>query len=160
MKTKILIFIPSIVNCGPTNVVLTLIENLDLNHFDVNLVYLWGENKEYVKLLESKCSNVYKLHGISIRSFASLLKLTANLKPKIVHSHCLIPDLFTYFLKLAFKVKVISTVHCNLKEDYKKEYNKFKSKVFFLIHTKILKKFNKVITVSTSANQCLKFKRM
>ena len=158
MKTKVLIFIPSIVNCGPTNVVLALIENLELDNFDVHLVYLWGENNIYLDLLKRKCSKIYKLQGISVKSLISLFKLVIQLQPALIHSHCLIPDIFTYFLKLTSDVKVMSTVHCNLKEDYKREYGKLKSNLFFFIHKNILKRFHKVITVSESASRCLEFK--
>lgn len=156
---KCIIFFPSIENCGPTNVVLSIINNISLDSVDIYAVYLWGADKKNEELLKDKCNVILKLDGFSFKSFVKFKEFIKEIKPDIIHSHCFVPDVFTGLMSKFTKklnVKTLSTVHCNLKEDYFTEYRKIKTFFFLNIHKFFLLKFNSVVTVSNSAAECLK----
>ena len=155
---KCIIFFPSIENCGPTNVVLSIINNIPIDCVDIYAVYLWGDDKKNEEFLKDKCNATLKLDGFSFKSFKKFKSFIMEIKPDIIHSHCFVPDFFTGLMSNFTKklnIRTLSTVHCNLKEDYFTEYTKIKASIFLLVHKFILHKFNSVVTVSKSAANCL-----
>jgi glycosyltransferase involved in cell wall biosynthesis len=109
---KIAFILPKLVNKGPILVVKDLIEVLS-NNVDLIDVFYFDEVCE----LELKC-NCYRI------SFFS--KLDFN-KYDVVHSHMLRPDLFIWLNrnKNHSKVKFISTLHQNIFDNLKADYNGF-----------------------------------
>ncbi|MEC6909354.1 glycosyltransferase [Photobacterium piscicola] len=148
---NILIFFPSIDNGGPTNVVLSLLKGLNKNkNINIHAVYFWGDNDNNLDVINSCCDSIYKLDKVNLKSLYKLLAIIKEIKPDIVHSHCLVPDFFNYILSLCYSYKSVSTLHCNLDEDYINEYGFIKSHSYKFIHKYILMKINNVVSVSKS----------
>lgn len=74
-------------------------------------------------------------------------------KYDIIHSHMLRPDLYIYFnRKLIKKAKTFTTLHQYNYEYLKNDYNIFLSFFVSLIWTKVLKSFDKVVTLTLHMN--------
>ena len=155
MSMKILFIVPSVDSNGPTNVVLSLIEKLSDLDVELYFAYFWGDDIKNIKFIKSNCKDVLNLKKFSIKSIYKLNLFLRKIKIDIIHSHCLLPDVVTPLATLFSPTKKITTVHCNLLEDYTKEYPKFKAKIYFKIHTFFLNFYDRVTTVSDSASSCL-----
>lgn len=149
-KIKLAFIVSSIENCGPVNVVLNIILNLDLNKFDIMLISIKKLSSDYYKNFEQYC-----ILGIVILENKNYLeKLCKNLD--IIHSHGYYPDKYVSQLQNN-KIKKFTTVHCMLFKDYIQEYGILKGFIGALSHIQILKtkQFNQIVACSKSVYQYL-----
>lgn len=154
---KILFIINYLKNSGPTRILLNTIKNLDSNMFEINLLTL--KNKDDKTLLENiknKGVNVVNMNfnnnSIIIANIGKIRRIIDDIKPNIVHSHGIIPDL----ISSKGEHKKICTLHSNINEDYLNFYGKNKGKFFCKIHSRILNKFDLVCCCSESVYNSVK----
>lgn len=147
MKKRIAFLVPSIINCGPLNVVLNLVANLDKDKFDIMLISLRksiDEDSSYINLFLKEC--VLGIKYLNERSEA-LVSLSHELD--IIHSHGLYPDMLLARLKNN-KVKKVSTIHIMPFKDYPQEHGFIKGKLGALLHIMTLNLFHFDAIVSCS----------
>lgn len=153
-KIKLVYVVTFIKNVGVYNVVSNLLKNIDKNKYELVIVSCIEDNDENeIKKLKELGINYYCLgFKRKIDAFVfGTLKLKRILKiinPQIVHSHAIIAD--SIVSRLSKKYKKITTVHCNIEEDYKYHYGKVKSAIILKLHIGLLKKFDEVIGCSKS----------
>lgn len=154
MKKKIAFLVPSIINCGPLNVVLNLVSNLDKDKFDIMLISLRKstyEDNSYVNLFLKEC--VLGIRYLSKKS-ESLINLSKELD--IIHSHGLYPDILLARLKNN-KVKKVSTIHIMPFKDYPQEHGFIKGKMGAFLHIMVLNlyHFDAIVSCSESVRKNL-----
>lgn len=153
---KVLFLIPSITRCGPTNVAFNIITYLKKNGVEIFLCYFWlGENPD-VDFVNQNSRSHYYIGGSIFSSLIKFLFLIYKLKPDICHSHGLIFDFFSYFSSIIFrKTKFVSTLHCNIDEDYDTTYfaRPLKGSIYKRLHKFTLKHLYMVFPVSNSASK-------
>ena len=151
-KIKLCYVINSFKNCGPCNIVLSMIREIDREKFNVSLINLLDDNdKEYIKLLNELDVNVINLN------FPKKVKTLLNRKKikkvindydfDIVHVHGHITAMITKDIN-AYKVL---TVHNKLYEDLKKSYGPIKGFIINCLYINSMKSFDKVIACSRSS---------
>ncbi|WP_371338440.1 MULTISPECIES: glycosyltransferase family 4 protein [Klebsiella pneumoniae complex] len=102
-KIRILYIIPDFSNCGPNNMCLNLIGQLDKKEYDIEVVALGnGEIRDFFSL----SAKTYIFHRKDILGFYRYLK-AKNFD--IIHSHTIIGDIFSYF-SFSKAIK-ITTIH-------------------------------------------------
>lgn len=135
MTKKIAYLINTIDQHGPGNVVINIINNLNKKKFDIYLITLMkGNNLNIIDKLKSDGIGVIECNCKNKIDFLfnirQIKKIIEKNKFDIIHSHGIMPDYISYVVK--GKVKKISTIHCNIFEDYKQQFNKIKAT--FAIH--------------------------
>lgn len=160
MKTINLAFIiNSVKNGGPSNVVQNIIKELPKEEYQITLITLFNENDETIikqlshngiKVIEKNYQSklYFLLHGNK-----EIEKIQALYNYDIIHTHGFIPDFCVSKSKIT--AKKITTIHCNLFEDYREEYGILCSKIYFYLHIKSLKKINEIICCSDSVRKSL-----
>ena len=151
---KVLQIIPSVNATGPVNVALNLVEHQKKRGDSVFVVYFWGTGGHLSKFREHS-EKVYNIKPFSVTGIKVLIKIIKNVQPDIIHTHCLVPDLVGASLKVFFGLKTVSTLHCNINEDYKLSYGLFKEKLYGFVHKKLLKRIDAVAAVSLGASNAL-----
>lgn len=161
-KIKIVYLVTFVKNVGVYNIVSNILNTINKEKYDVTLISCLNDNdKNEIERIKEiginyiclNCKNKIEAILKGKRKFEIILK---EINPKIVHSHAIISD---YLLsKVNKKYKKITTIHCNIYEDYKYHYGIIKSKPFIQMHMKALKKFNKVVGCSKSVFTSLKGK--
>ncbi|WOH38977.1 glycosyltransferase family 4 protein [Thalassotalea fonticola] len=152
---KLLLICPSLKNSGPINVVLSLIKNINPKLFKITVIYFFSDSAEYKQILQDKGVKFVRLDGSLIHRAFSLYQQIKIIKPDVIHSHCLLPDALVWLLSPFISSRKLTTIHCNLLEDYRTEYPLIKGYIYYKLHKIFLKNFNKVVTVSKSAGGCL-----
>lgn len=158
---RVLFILPSISRCGPTNVVFNLIDEYIKLGIECYIVYLWEGEKDETEFLDKVAKKIFCLRGggyrgFGVKGFIKLKKIITDCSPDIIHSNCLIPDMYLgiynkFFKNKSDKFKSISTLHCNLDEDYSNIYPFIKRTIFLNLHKKVLTLQDHVFAVSDSA---------
>lgn len=144
MKKKIGFLVPEIKNCGPVNVVFSIIQNLDLAQFEVMLISIRDNDLDYKNVVKNKCHlGIYSLENYSLENLVKQID--------VIHSHGYFPDKYVANLKDE-NIKKVTTIHCNFFKDYIQEYGFIKGVVGALAHFYYLRKgfFNHYIACSQS----------
>lgn len=145
---NIALLIPSLIYCGPINVVLGIVKNItNIDEF-TKFTIVCIENhvdKSLVKSIENE--------NLAEIVFLSEIKLELEQffsKFDVVHSHGFYPDKLLASLRIS--IKKISTIHCMFYKDYPKEYGFLKGYLGAFIHMRNLKKgnFDHIICCSKS----------
>lgn len=147
MKKKIGFIVPEIKNCGPVNVVFNIISFLNTELFDIKLVAVRKNSKEYEKSIQGECS----FEVIYMSDFPSEKKFFEELNRwDILHSHGYFPD--KYMKLINNNIRKISTIHALLFKDYTKEYGLLKGSIGAIMHLYQLKRncFYKIVGCSQS----------
>lgn len=151
-KIKLCYIINSFKNCGPCNIVLSMIRGIDREKFDVSLINLLDDNdEEYIKILNDLDVKVINLNFS--KGFKTLLKGSeiSNIINKydfdIIHVHGHITAMLTKNVS-AYKVL---TVHNKLYEDFKNSYGPIKGLIINWLYINAMKKFDKVVACSKSS---------
>ena len=132
---KIAYIVPSLAAKGPILVVQDLSELMIKNGHEC-IIYYFDDIVE----IEATCSTK-QIEGIIDFS-----------KFDIVHSHGLRPDRYvSKYRERSGKVKYISTIHNYILEDFRYEYNWFIAQTFGRLWIKILKKMDKIVTLTNNA---------
>lgn len=158
-KNKNIAFtINSIKNGGPSNVILNIIKEMNNSEYTPFLITFFDENDEnIIKKLDIKVINLKYKSRIQalIKGRKKVNKIIKEEKIDIIHSNGFIPDVISAKLK---KVKRVSTVHCNFKEDYKNTYGNIKGKIYEKINIWALRKLDLTIGCSKNVYEYLKEK--
>lgn len=149
----------SIKNCGPVNILYSMIKGLDLNKYNVTIITLIDDNDiEYMK--KFTCENLKVINFDYPKSKGTLLKgkeisrRINDFKFDIIHVHGNI----TAFLVKFVKAKKVITVHNKLYEDFKTTYGYFIGWIINKIYIRLMKKYNYVIGCSKSSGKiCQKY---
>ena len=153
---KILFLLPIFKNTGPSNVVVSMINQLisDNEQAVNNKLFLVSFNPcqdGYETKFSAAHVKLIQLPGFNLKSLLSLWRLVRNEKIDIVHSHCLLPDIAAPFIACFNKAKTVATVHCNVKDNYRNEYRFPKGPLYYFIHKTALAFIKQKVSVSTSA---------
>lgn len=161
MKIKIAIIINTVSYRGPANVVLNILKSLDKNKYDITLITIKDANDQSViEKLESDSINVkqFNLKGKLniLKNIKSIREYINSSNFEIVHCHGITPDFICS--NLNSNIKTISTIHCNLYEDYYCRFGKILG--FFAVKMDImfLNKINCNVCCSKSVFDALKNK--
>lgn len=156
--TKVLYIINYLKNSGPSRVVLNLLKSIDKSKFEVSIITLKNDDDEkIINELKSLNIKVIQLKYLNnkeiIKNIKKIKECINNENSDIIHSHGIVPD---FIIANITSAKKISTIHNNMFEDYINSYGKIKGTIMCKIHTKILKKFDKVVCCSKSSYDSLK----
>ena len=146
---NIVYLISNIRSCGPLNVMNGIINNI--NEKNINIISIFGDrdNQKIISEYKSMGINVYSLNLTKTKYIfkgkKKLYKLLNEIKPDVINSHGIIPDLLVCRLKKFYRV---STVHSNIYEDYLNRFGKIKGRIYIKMHEYALKRINKVVAVA------------
>lgn len=147
---KILYLLPLLKNTGPGNVVVSLVNGMKETNHEIIICTFLGVEDNYQNIISNSNVNIIELNGFNFKSLLALWKLIRSEKVDILHSHGLLPDLASAAISLFSSTKNISTVHCNLRDNYKNEYQFPKGLVYLQLHKLALLLIKKVAYVSSS----------
>ena len=153
---KLLFLLPIFKNTGPSNVVVALINQLlkrKKNGLNITLflVSFYPVQDNYHTKFSAGELNLVTLNGFNFKSLYRLWCLIRQENIEVVHSHCLLPDIANPIVSLFNKNQSVSSVHCNIKDNYRNEYRFPKGAVYYSLHRLALMSINKVVSVSSSA---------
>lgn len=150
---KIVLLINYLVNGGPSQIVYNLAKSINKKEYVVSLITIFNKNNStIIEELRANSINVLELNFEKRNYFSwfflarKVRKIIENENPDIVHSHGFFPDMINQHLN----IYNISTLHCNIYEDYKLRYGKLMGEIFIHIHLKSLNKIDKIICCSKS----------
>lgn len=158
-KIKICYVTNSFKNCGPCNVLLSMMTGIDKKKYDVSLLTLLNDNdSNYILKVKNFGINIIEFKYK--KSFKTMLKKSEivnrinNYNFDIIHVHGQITAILTDDVK----AKKIITVHNKLYEDFKGLYGPIKGYIINRMYINAMKKFDKVISCSkTSYDVCSKY---
>lgn len=157
---KLAFIIDSIHLGGPGNVLRTMLRGLDMNKFDITLITLFKKrnDEDVINELKSLGVNVVMFNfenkiDFILFSNIKLKKIISKKHFDIIHSHGLCPDILNARTR---NIKNISTIHCNIFEDYPNTYGKLKGKIMIKLHLMYLKKMCRQICVSETVRNSFK----
>lgn len=154
---RILNIFPSVAATGPTNVAINIIKGQIESGLDSHVVFFWGDHEANETFINKNCKSVTRVGKLKLRSVIKVIKQISILKPDIVHTHCMAPDILGALASRLIGFKLISTLHCNLSEDYGSTYidNELKRIIYPKIHKLALKYANQVASVSAAAQKSI-----
>lgn len=120
--------IRSLKNCGPVNVLLTLIQNLDRTKFRPIVVTLKPEKSSTRKNDFQKENVDIYLNNNIFQGLRCVVRLCRTRNIAVIHSHGFIADVLNYLIRFK-KIKRISTIHNYPFEDYVMSFGKFFGKM-------------------------------
>ena len=147
---KILYLLPLLKNTGPSNVVVSLVNGMKNTNHKIIICTFLGVEDNYQDIFSNSNITIIELSGFNLKSLVALWKLIKKEKVDVLHSHGLLPDLASAALSLVSTAKNISTVHCNLRDNYKNEYQYPKGFIYYRLHKLALFFIKKITYVSTS----------
>ena len=149
---KIVHIVSTLRKTGPMNVLYNILKNLDKEKYDVTIITLSPEVKEYSlwqQFLEIGCKieslNLSRIQGY-LYGGLKLRKLVRNINPSIVHAHCFRTILFTALFLSQYST--VATIHCDYDVDFQMNYGKFISYFMSKIMDYSLTKLRKRVCVS------------
>lgn len=157
---KVLYLISSLKVNGPNNVLLNMLKGIDKKDYEVYVVsFLNNNDLKYVEEIKKITDKIYlfnfnKKIKIITNGPRELKKIVKIIKPDIIHSHGVLPDIAN--AKLKFPAKKITTIHDNMFEDYIYSFGKFKGTIYINMHLRYLKRFDKCVCCSSSSHNILK----
>ncbi len=151
MKKNKILYVVSVLNqSGPTNQLLNIVSNLDLNQFDFKIVTLSPESSktmiEKFKQFNLESLNLSRIKGI-LFSKKMLEKIIKNYSPDIIHTSGIRADSLLFSLK---KYKFIHTIRNFPEVDYKMKFGKYLGFIMAKKHLNIIKKSQTGIACSKS----------
>lgn len=161
---KLLIIVPSLKISGVTNMVKTLLFNLDTKVEPNVVVINRGKNDQ---ILQNKLKQydipIYFVNDknkkfLSFRNILRFKKIISSVHPNVVHSHSFKADIYQLFVNK--KIKKISTAHNIAIEDFSMTYGKFTGILMTVIQMYIFRKLNQVVAVSDTVKNYLKTKKV
>lgn len=158
---KIVYIINSIKNTGPNQVLNNMVSAIDKNKYKVFVISFMEGTKEELTKIENNgatciCLNLKRKEEIMFKAKRKLKKILKQINPEIVHTHGIFPDFI--MTKIKGKYKKITTLHCNILEDYPNTYGKLVGDMMILAHLHALKKIDNVIACSESVFYAIKNK--
>ena len=158
-KIKIVFVVTFVKNVGVYNVVSNIASNINYKKYDVSIISCINDNDQgEIERLKKMNIHYYclnyknKLQALFFGKM-KIKKILNEINPQIIHSHAILAD--SIVSSLGKKYQKISTIHCNLKEDYEHHYGKIKSSFILKFHLNRLKKFDEIIGCSKSVKNSL-----
>ena len=158
-KIKIAYIINSIKNNGPSNIVVSLIESFQNEHYEPILITLFDENdKAIIRKIKERniqvCGLRFKNRIIAaIRGPKVISTLVNKLGIDIIHTHGFMPDLISS--RLHTEAKKVSTVHNVMQEDYKNTYGTIKGRAYTIAHRRALMAVDRIVGCSRTVSSML-----
>ena len=158
---KILFLISAIKRDGPNRVLESMIYGIDKTKYKIFVLsFLNNNDQSSLEKIEKMGATIIKLDlnnklEIIIKGRKKLNKIINNIKPDIVHSHGVLPDIIN---AKSESEKKITTLHNNMFEDYIYSFGKLKGRLIILWHLFQLKKFDKCVCCSKSIYDVMKKK--
>ncbi|WP_298064938.1 glycosyltransferase [uncultured Cetobacterium sp.] len=148
--------ISTLENSGPVNILYNLIKDLPIKE-EITIFTLEQEKnnsriKDFIeigcKIIELKIDNRDLIFPKS-KKIKTIEEKFIEKKIEIIHSHCFRSTLILSKLKTK-NIKKLSTLHTNVKEDYKTAFGKIKGRLMSYLYYKALKKLDLNIACSSS----------
>jgi len=162
---KLMLIVTSLKKTGPTEVVYNMISNMRVVD-SIYLVQLFHDpSSKYNFYRFSQLENVEiitlfkggKFNSV-IRSRSRFRWLINNFKPDVIHSHCLLPDLFSaLYLR---KEKIVTTCHNNPIQDYQMKFGSYLGKVISKLQYWSFRRFEVVYAISKNIQKVLKTNKL
>lgn len=147
-------------NGGPSNVVRTIVDRLDRTKFEVVLITFFKDenDRNVVNELKSKSVTVIEWNYHSrmkcmVEAVGHLSAVLEKYNIDVLHTHGYIPDILS--ARCESNVKKISTIHCNIFEDYPETYGKLKSFIYIPTHLYFLRKLDCQVCCSKTVYSAL-----
>lgn len=160
---RIAFVINSIHPGGPSYVVRNIIRNLDSKEYKIFLITLFAENSDDV-VQEQKdlgvtvieCDFPGRMQALTEgqKVFAKIIEDNGI---EIIHSHGFLPDIMSARVRDS-KLRKVSTIHCNMYDDYPAWYGRLKGKIYIAVQQHYLKRLNYCAAVSRYVYQSLEGK--
>lgn len=154
----IVYLVSNIRKCGPLTVLNQIINNINNKNNDIYVISIFGnrDDQDILDEYKKKKINYYSL-GLTSKDFIlsgkkKLNQILTKIKPDVVNSHGIAPDLLLCNIK---NFKKVSTLHSNITEDYINRFGRIKGKICIYFHIKALKKFDKVVAVANYISKIL-----
>lgn len=158
-KIKVAFVISYINQNGPSRIVLNLTKNLDQQVYSITLITLFSSNDQsVVKEIRGRNISVYECQtlnrlGCICGKDREFKEVVEKGNYDVIHSHGMIPDIVSS--RLSCRAKRISTIHCNMFEDYSFLYGAVASKIYIALHLNALRKIDRCICCSSSIRDAL-----
>ncbi|WP_063226700.1 glycosyltransferase family 4 protein, partial [Psychrobacter phenylpyruvicus] len=155
---RIVFIVPRLVNCGPVNVVLNLVNELSNRPgIDISIVSIRSNDIQYsTEFLSLGITKLYTL--ANTRGFLKKILYLSNLvkDADIIHSHGFYPDLLSACFLRKCKRR-ISTAHSLFIKDYRSVYGNIKGLCYGLLHHTVywISSFDKIVGCSESVKDYL-----
>ncbi|OEE41046.1 glycosyltransferase family 4 protein [Vibrio ordalii] len=120
---------------APVKVAISICENIILSGQCAQLLYL-SKNKNNIKTI-----NELIRKGIPIKRINILDLIHSD----IVHTHGIKPDALLFFLSFFYKLRLISTLHCNPRKEFNSMFGSYIISRFWLL---FLRRFDKVVVLT------------
>lgn len=150
---KIVYIITRIEQSGPNRVLDNMLLGLNKRKYDITLVSLYPLPEKFSSLYECYSFNYTNSFDIIKNSKKIAKIIDEKFNPDIVHSHGILPDYVNSFMKECFR---ISTLHCNIYDDYSYAHNFLKSFMMIKFHLYVYKRIDKVVCCSKSVYEDMK----
>lgn len=137
---------------GPPNILYNIVKYLPKEKYNIYL-FIIDKNKKYIgndRFVQLGIEIIYLDLNMMETFYYDINKLNKIIKEKniqILHGHCLRSCFLLSKLK---SCKTISTIHCNIRQDFKLSYGTTKGKLMELLYFHCLKKINFIICCSES----------
>lgn len=148
-RMKVLIVTTELIGTGPNHVVFNLLKEMIAENIDVCVVGLReSKDSSFVDKIISIGVEVHQLK--SSFPILELHKIIRNLRPTLINTHGIKPDLYVSFLGVFNKFKHFSTIHNVPYEDYIFRYGKVVGNLMVYCHSVIFnsKKVGKICVSS------------
>lgn len=136
-----------------------MVLGLDKNKYKIYVVSFLNtdieEEVEKIKNNNAEYINLGLKRKIDILLYGKrkIMKVIKKIKPDVIHSHGIFPDIIASSIK---NVKKITTIHCNIYEDYRYSFGKIMGPIYAFIHKIALEKFDNAVCCSKSVYDELK----
>ena len=153
MPRTVLSIVSTLARRGPMNVLMSLIRHLDPLQYRAVIATLSPEPADSlidefrslgVPVRQMKLSRA----GAFLSGARGLRRLVSDVQPDLIHTHGLRADVLA--AKAGLECPIVSTLHCDLPEDYGFAYGRRLGALVAIRHFAALKRFNHVIAVSES----------
>ncbi|MGP8269188.1 MAG: glycosyltransferase family 4 protein [Terracidiphilus sp.] len=153
MPHTVLSIVSTLARRGPMNVLMSLIRHLDPLQYRAVIATLSPEPADSlidefrslgVPVRQMKLSRA----GAFLSGARGLRRLVSDVQPDLIHTHGLRADVLA--AKAGLECPIVSTLHCDLPEDYGFAYGRRLGALVAIRHFAALKRFNHVIAVSES----------
>ena len=153
-KIKLLYLISTLRRCGPTNVMWNIIKELDKGQFDIHIATLAPEGLDsIIDEVENSGIIVYKLNCGNfwpITAIYQLWMLLKEIKPHIIHSHGVRPDIITGVC--GKNTVTMSTIHNVPLKVYQQKYGKICGKIMSCLQVVALSAIDVPVSCSRAVN--------
>ncbi len=158
MHRKVLTVVSTLERCGPVNVLQGIVRHYDNSSYGavIGTLSTEGLNSRIAEFeaadLETRSLKLSRL-GSVLYGPSQLRELIYSVKPGLVHSHGIRPDILLSKLNIA--IPCITTIHSDLNTDYQLSFGNVIGRLMTAAHFAALRKFTRVVAISEFVSQSL-----